>query len=154
MPLDSTLASGDTVEIFTSKVEGAGPSRDWLQFVQTPRARTKIRQWFSRERRVDAIDTGRDELVKALRKEGLPVQKLARPKRSTTVAEALHYADVDALHAAIGEGHVSAKAVAQRLRRELRGGEEQIPVTDRGRRDPERRTAGAPPACTSRVSTT
>ena len=77
VPLDSALASGDTVEIFTSKVEGAGPSRDWLQFVQTPRARTKIRQWFSRERRVDAIDTGRDELVKALRKEGLPVQKLA-----------------------------------------------------------------------------
>ena len=58
------------VEIFTSKVEGAGPSRDWLQFVHTPRARTKIRQWFSRERRVDAIDTGRDELVKALRQRG------------------------------------------------------------------------------------
>ena len=58
VPLDSALTSGDTVEIFTSKVEGAGPSRDWLQFVQTPRARAKIRQWFSRERRVDAIDTG------------------------------------------------------------------------------------------------
>ena len=73
-----TLASGDTVEIFTSKVEGAGPSRDWLQFVHTPAAASKIRQWFSRERRVDAIDTGRDELVKALRREGLPVQKLAQ----------------------------------------------------------------------------
>ncbi len=70
VPLDSTLVSGDTIEIFTSKVEGAGPSRDWLQFVRTPRARTKIRQWFSRERRVDAIDTGREELTKALRREG------------------------------------------------------------------------------------
>ena len=58
VPLDSALQSGDTCEIFTSKVEGAGPSRDWLQFVQTPRARSKIRQWFSRERRVDAIDAG------------------------------------------------------------------------------------------------
>ena len=78
VPLDSALVSGDTVEIFTSKVEGAGPSRDWLQFVHTPRARTKIRQWFSRERRVDAIDTGREELTKALRREGLPVQRLAQ----------------------------------------------------------------------------
>jgi GTP pyrophosphokinase len=129
VPLDSSLASGDTVEIFTSKVEGAGPSRDWLQFVHTPKARTKIRQWFSRERRVDAIDTGRDELAKALRKEGLPVQKLSSSHALTQVAEQLHYADLDALHAAIGENHVSAKAVVQRLQRELRGGEEQLPVT-------------------------
>ena len=76
--LDSALNSGDTIEIFTSKVEGAGPSRDWLQFVQTPKAKAKIRQWFSRERRVDAIETGRDELAKALRREGLPVQRLAK----------------------------------------------------------------------------
>jgi GTP pyrophosphokinase len=129
VPLDGVLSSGDTVEIFTSKVAGAGPSRDWLQFVHTPRARSKIRQWFSRERRVDAIDTGRDELVKALRREGLPVQKLGQSASLATVAEAMHYADLDALHAAIGEGHVSARAVAQRMTRELRGGEEQLPVT-------------------------
>src|SRR5256714_9106620 len=59
LPLDSRLTSGDTVEIFTSKVEGAGPSRDWLKVVATPRARNKIRQWFSRERREDAMETGR-----------------------------------------------------------------------------------------------
>jgi GTP diphosphokinase / guanosine-3',5'-bis(diphosphate) 3'-diphosphatase len=129
VPLDSNLVSGDTVEIFTSKVEGAGPSRDWLQFVRTPRARTKIRQWFSRERRVDAIDNGRDELTKALRREGLPVQRLAQSDALKAVSGALHYADLDALYAAIGENHVSAKAVVQRLQRELRGGEEQLPVT-------------------------
>jgi GTP pyrophosphokinase len=129
VPLDSTLVSGDAVEIFTSKVEGAGPSRDWLQFTRTPRARSKIRQWFSRERRTDAIDTGREELVKALRREGLPVQKLTGSAALRSVAEAMHYADLDALHAAIGEGHVSARAVAQRVQRELRGGEEQLPVT-------------------------
>jgi GTP diphosphokinase / guanosine-3',5'-bis(diphosphate) 3'-diphosphatase len=129
VPLDSNLQSGDTCEIFTSKVEGAGPSRDWLQFVQTPRARSKIRQWFSRERRVDAIDTGRDELIKALRREGLPVQKLANSPVMLTVAEKLNYTDLDSLHAAIGEAHVSAKAVVQRVQRELRGGEEQLPVT-------------------------
>jgi GTP pyrophosphokinase len=129
VPLDSTLVSGDAVEIFTSKVEGAGPSRDWLQFVHTPRARTKIRQWFSRERRVDAIDTGREELTKVLRREGLPVQRLAQSDALKSVSGALHYADLDALYAAIGENHVSAKAVVQRLQRELRGGEEQLPVT-------------------------
>jgi len=131
VPLDSELHSGDTIEIFTSKVEGAGPSRDWLQFVRTPRARAKIRQWFSRERRVDAIDNGRDELVRAIRKEGLPVQKLANSPVVVEVAETMHYSDLDALHAAIGEGHVSGKAVAQRIQRALRGGEEQLPVTVR-----------------------
>jgi len=129
VPLDSTLSSGDTVEIFTSKVEGAGPSLDWMQFVHTPRARAKIRQWFSRERRVDAMDTGREELLKALRKEGLPTQKLTQSTALKQVAAALHYTDLDTLHAAIGEGHVSARAVAQRVQRELRGGEEQLPIT-------------------------
>lgn len=131
VPLDGVLTSGDTVEIFTSKVAGAGPSRDWLQFVHTPRARSKIRQWFSRERRVDAMDTGREELVKAMRREGLPVQKLGQSSSLASVASSMHYADLDALHAAIGEGHVSARAVAQRVTRELRGGEEQLPVTTR-----------------------
>src|SRR5947199_2165176 len=129
IPLDSALQSGDTCEVFTSKVEGAGPSRDWLQFVQTPRARSKIRQWFSRERRVDAIDTGRDDLVKAMRREALPVQKLSGSSILTTVAEQLHYADLEGLYVGIGEGHVAAKAVVQRIQRELRGGEEQLPTT-------------------------
>ncbi|HET9728870.1 MAG TPA: bifunctional (p)ppGpp synthetase/guanosine-3',5'-bis(diphosphate) 3'-pyrophosphohydrolase [Acidimicrobiia bacterium] len=129
VPLDSALQSGDTCEIFTSKVEGAGPSRDWMQFVQTPRARSKVRQWFSRERRVDAIDAGREDLVKAMRREALPVQKLSGSPALTTVAEKLNYADLDGLYAGIGEGHVSAKAVVQRIQRELRGGEEQLPVT-------------------------
>jgi GTP pyrophosphokinase len=139
--LDSTLTSGDTVEVFTSKVAGAGPSRDWLKIVVTPRARNKIRQWFSRERREDAIENGRDELTKALRREGLPVQKVAASAVIPTVAEAMNYADLDALHAAIGEGHVSAKSVAQRIARELRGGdhEEQLPSTARQPRSSRRK---------------
>ena len=127
VPLSSELSSGDSLEIFTSKVEGAGPSRDWLNLVKTPRARTKIRQWFSRERREDAIETGREGLVKALRREALPVQKLGSVLDK--VAASLSYADLDALHIAIGEGHISSKAVAQRVQRELRGGEEQMPTT-------------------------
>jgi GTP diphosphokinase / guanosine-3',5'-bis(diphosphate) 3'-diphosphatase len=141
VPLDSRLASGDTVEIFTSKVPSAGPSRDWLKIVVSPRARNKIRQWFSRERREDAIETGRDELTKALRKEGLPVQKLANSPVLLGVTEALNYADLDALHAAIGENHVSAQSIAQRVARELRGGEheDQLPTTARQPRRASRR---------------
>jgi len=132
VPIDSTLTSGDTVEIFTSKMEGAGPSRDWLAVVATPRAANKIRQWFSRERRDDAIDNGREDLAKALRREGLPVQKLASSVLSG-VALAMNYADLEALYAALGDGHVSARSVAQRVARELRGGdhEEQLPATVR-----------------------
>jgi len=129
VPLESPMHSGETCEIFTSKVEGAGPSRDWLQFAQTPRARSKIRQWFSRERRVDAIDAGRDELVKVLRREGMPVQKLASSAAMSKIAAQLNYADLDTLYAAIGEHHLSARAVVQRVQRDLRGGEEQLPVT-------------------------
>jgi len=140
--LDSPLTSGDSVEIFTAKVPSAGPSRDWLQIVASPRARNKIRQWFSRERREDAIETGREELTKALRREGLPVQKLGSASALTKLAEAMNYADVDALHAAIGDGHVSARSVAQRVAREFRGGdaEVQLPTTVR---QPSRRRQSA-----------
>ena len=135
VPLDSTLVSGDTVEIFTSKVEGAGPSRDWLHIVATPRAASKVRQWFSRERREDAIEAGRDELTKALRREGLPVQKLANGPVIIDVAKAMNYADLDALHAAIGENHVAAKAVAARIAKALRDvgpePEQSLPTTIR-----------------------
>ena len=71
--LDSTLVSGDSCEIFTSNVEGAGPSRDWLGFVQSPRAKNKIKNWFTRERRKDMVESGRDDLTAELRREGLPV---------------------------------------------------------------------------------
>src|SRR3954470_2865802 len=145
VPLDSKLTSGDTVEIFTSKVEGAGPSRDWLQIVATPRAANKIRQWFSRERREDAIDNGRDELIKALRREGLPVQKIAASHLLDEVATTLNYADLDALHASIGENHVSAKSVASRVAAKLRDGdverEEQLPTTVRQPRPRKERPA-------------
>ena len=143
--LDTALHSGDSVEVFTAKVPSAGPSRDWLQIVATPRARNKIRQWFSRERREDAIDNGREELTKALRREGLPVQRIAQTGVLSKLAEALNYTDLDALHVAIGEGHVSAKSIAERVARDLRGAdnEVQLPSTARQpRRAGQRAAAG------------
>lgn len=131
VPLDTELRSGETVEIFTSKVASAGPSRDWLKLVATPRARNKIRQWFSRERREDAIEAGREELARALRREGLPVQKVGSAQLLEPLLEQLHYSDADALYVAVGEGHISARSVVQRLTKDLRdgGGGEQLPAT-------------------------
>jgi guanosine-3',5'-bis(diphosphate) 3'-pyrophosphohydrolase len=141
--LDVVLHSGDAVEVFTAKVPSAGPSRDWLQIVASPRARNKIRQWFSRERREDAIENGREELTKAIRREGLPVQKVASSHVLVKLAETMNYADLEALHAAIGDGHVSAKSVGQRLARELRGGEHEVQLPTTARQPHRRRqTAG------------
>ena len=115
VPLESKLNSGDQVEILTTKAENAGPSRDWLTFVESPRAKAKIRQFFTRERREDAIEQGKDALAKALRKTGLPLQRLLTVEHLTSVASGFRLADVNALYAAIGEGGVGAQSVVQRL---------------------------------------
>ena len=144
VPLDALLTSGDTIEIVTSKVEGAGPTQDWLLFATTAHAQSKIRQFHSRERRVDAIDGGRDDLVVELRREGLPVQKLMGSQLLAEVAQEMHYSDLDAFYAAIGEHHVSGRAVAQRVRHQLVGGVDRLPVTARrpSRSSARRRVAG------------
>ena len=130
VPLETQLTSADTVEIFTSKSPTAGPSRDWLQIVASTRARNKIRQWFSRERREDAIENGREELARALRRDGLPLHKLLGSSALQQVADAMNLADLDALYASIGENQVSAQSIVQRLAKALRGGgeaDEQLP---------------------------
>jgi GTP diphosphokinase / guanosine-3',5'-bis(diphosphate) 3'-diphosphatase len=139
--LNSTLNSGDTCEIIRSKVESSGPSRDWLQFAVSPRARNKIRQWFSRERREDSLDTGREELLNELRREGLPAQKIMNSDTLSTEAEVAGYGDAVSFLVAIGEHHVSARAIAQRIARSLRSSdsEEQLAVEVLNRR-PRRRS--------------
>jgi GTP diphosphokinase / guanosine-3',5'-bis(diphosphate) 3'-diphosphatase len=123
VPLESPLENGDVVEILTSKADGAGPSRDWLTFVRSPRARNKIRQWFSKERRDEAIDDGKDAIAKAMRKQGLPLQRLMTHETLTGLASELRYPDISSLYAAVGDGHVSAQHVVGRLVTSL-GGEE------------------------------
>jgi GTP diphosphokinase / guanosine-3',5'-bis(diphosphate) 3'-diphosphatase len=123
VPLESTLDNGDVVEVFTSKSPTSGPSRDWLNFVQSPRARSKIRQWFTKERREEAIDRGKDQIAKLMRKEGLPLNRLMTHDILALVAEHFHHADVSALYAAVGEGNLSAQAVVRRVI-DLHGGDE------------------------------
>ncbi|WP_228760161.1 bifunctional (p)ppGpp synthetase/guanosine-3',5'-bis(diphosphate) 3'-pyrophosphohydrolase [Pseudactinotalea sp. HY158] len=123
VPLDSTLENGDTIEVFTSRSESAGPSRDWLAFVKSPRARNKIRQWFTKERRDEAVETGKSLIAKALRKQNLPIQRLLKPENLVGIIQELPYRDVTGLYAAVGEGHISAANVVTRLVGSL-GGEE------------------------------
>ncbi|MGV0435394.1 RelA/SpoT family protein [Corynebacterium mastitidis] len=113
--LETKLSSGDRVEIFTSKDENAGPSRDWQDFVVSGRAKAKIRQWFSKERREEHLEAGRDALAAEVQRGGLPLHRLFTAQSMKTVAAQLHYPDVDALYTAIGAGTISAQQVAHRL---------------------------------------
>lgn len=113
--LDYELRNGETVEVLTSKDEHAGPNRDWLEFVGSSRARSKIRQWFKRERRSDAIERGRSSLQRTLAKQGVGWKQLMGSSELRAVAEQMNYSDVDTLHRAIGEGHVAPTTVANHL---------------------------------------
>jgi GTP diphosphokinase / guanosine-3',5'-bis(diphosphate) 3'-diphosphatase len=141
--LSHELQSGDTVEIITSKGT-ASPSRDWLQLVKTPRARNKIRQWFARERREDALAQGKDQLMQSMRKQGLPVDKISKGEVLLKVAEDLNHTDLDSLFVAIGEGHVSPQSVATRVIRlfEPEPEVEPVEVEPPIRRRPSRRGKG------------
>ncbi|MGW3271499.1 RelA/SpoT family protein [Streptomyces kronopolitis] len=124
VPLESTLDNGDLVEVFTSKAPGAGPSRDWLGFVKSPRARNKIRGWFSKERRDEAIEQGKDSIARAMRKQNLPIQRILTGDSLVTLAHEMRYPDISSLYAAIGEGHVAAQGVVQKLVQALGGQDE------------------------------
>ncbi len=115
VPLESKLANGDVIEIITNKSPLSGPSRDWLNFVKSPRARSKIKAWFTKERREEAIDAGRESIARQMRKAGLPLQKIFAGHSLIELAHEMHYADIEALYNAVGDGHVSAASVVEKL---------------------------------------
>lgn len=115
VPLESVLDNGDTVEIFTSKTDGHGPSRDWLGFVASPRARSKIRSWFSKERREENVEKGKDALLRELRRHALPMQRMLNTPDLLSIAAYYRMADVSALYAAIGDNRLDPGSVVDRL---------------------------------------
>ncbi len=127
MPLDTRLESGDIVEVVTSKSPDAGPSQDWLRFVRTSRARAKIRQWFSKERKEASLTQGREQLLALLRKEGLGLTSSKRDDLLEEVAHDLGLRDLDSLLVAVGEGTVAASTAIARLVRLVRPVEEPEP---------------------------
>ena len=144
VPLSTALQSGDIVEVSTSKAPGAGPSRDWQSFVTTSRAATKIRQWFSRERREAAFAEGKEQVAKLLRREGLGLGAAERDKLLTEVAEEMGYQDLESLHVAVGDGNAQAATVVGRLVRKVRPEDEETEdlLAPRRRRGPRRPARG------------
>ena len=137
VPLESVLNSGDVVEVFTSKNPDAGPSQDWLNFVKSPRARNKIRGWFTKERREEAIEQGKDSIARAMRKQNLPLQRLMSADVVSEIASQMRYESVEALYAAVGEGHVSTQHVIEKVLASMQAApendENEVPFTSKGR---------------------
>jgi GTP pyrophosphokinase len=113
--LEAPLTNGDVVEVVTNKGENAQPSRDWLNFVKSQRARSKIKAWFSRERREEAIDAGKESIARQMRKAGLPLQKILAGQTLLQLAHDLNYPDIESLYAGVGDGHISAASVVEKL---------------------------------------
>jgi len=113
--LEASLNNGDVVEVVTNKGQNSGPSRDWLNFVKSPRARSKIKAWFTRERREEAIEAGKESIARQMRKVGLPIAKILAGRTLMQIAHELNYADIESLYAAIGDGHVSPGSVVEKI---------------------------------------
>jgi GTP diphosphokinase / guanosine-3',5'-bis(diphosphate) 3'-diphosphatase len=122
VPLHYQLRSGDIVEILTAKQE-RGPSRDWLALVRTSRARNKIRAFLKRERREDAERRGREQLQEALRKRGLPMQRIAGSPLLADVTRELGFRKADDFYVALGQGKLLPGMVAGKVLQRLKQGE-------------------------------
>jgi GTP pyrophosphokinase len=120
MPLSTSLSSGDVVEIITSRSQGVGPSRDWLNTVKTSRARTKIKQWFSKERRAQSIAEGKEVLWAELRKARLGLTAAHRDRLLAAMAEDLGRGEVEHLFLAVGEGDIAPSTIIHRLERAVK----------------------------------
>jgi GTP pyrophosphokinase len=118
VPLSTELESGDIVEIITSKAQDAHPSRDWLEFTKSSKAASKIKGWFSRERREGALHDGREAVVKAFRKHAIPIQ--GAESDIAAVASELGFDEPDSMYMSVGEGRTSPQTIAQRLARRLK----------------------------------
>jgi GTP pyrophosphokinase len=115
VPLDHTLKNGDTIEIITSKAQEPSPNRDWLDIAQSPRAKSKIRTWFNKETREESTELGKEDLIKLMRREGLPYKKLMSTDALLIISKELGSPDLQTLFFNIGEGKISASVVVKKL---------------------------------------
>ena len=127
VPIESTLDNGDIVEIIVSK-SPKGPSRDWLNIVKTSRAKNKIRQWFSKEQRQETYTTGREIMLKILRKNSLSF-KTVSGNLFEEVAKEMNFDKADTLFRSIGSHKVSAHQVFTKIIKKLNQTEEKKELT-------------------------
>ena len=120
VPLQHTLHSGDFIEILTSK-SSQGPSRDWLNFVKTSRARNKIRQWFKKERRQDSEHIGREMLQEALRRKGFASQKIVASPAFVELTRSMGFLKAEDLYVSLGTGKTSPQQVLTKITQQLEG---------------------------------
>ncbi|MFM8632296.1 MAG: RelA/SpoT family protein [Candidatus Nanopelagicus sp.] len=123
VPLESHLVNGDVVEIVTNKNPNAAPSHDWLNFVASSRARSKVKAWFSKERKEEAIEAGQESIARQMRKAGLPIQKIMGGQALLELAHDLKFEDIASMYEAVGNGHISAHSVVEKLIALLGAGE-------------------------------
>ena len=143
VPLHYTLHSGDFVEVLTSKQE-RGPSRDWLNLVQSSRARNKIRQWFSQQAREDLEQKGRESLHQALKSNGLPHQKVSASPLLAGIIRDMGFKKADDFYVAIGSGKVPVGQIVSKVLGKLKTSEVVTPEADLTiTRRPQRRPAAS-----------
>lgn len=119
MPIITELNSGDIVEVLTSD-QPKGPSRDWLKFVKSSSAKTRINQWFKREQRSENIEKGREIIEREIKKLGMKNAELLRPEWIQLILDKYKFANIDDLYASVGFGGISDKKVMARLLGEYR----------------------------------
>ena len=118
VPLSTELESGDIVEIITSRSQDAHPSRDWLEFAKSSRATSKIKAWFTKERRESALSEGREAVTRAMRRDALPLKRIENDLKQ--VALDFGFDDIDSLYRSVGENRTSPQTVSQRVARRLK----------------------------------
>ena len=131
--IDSTLKNGDIVEVLTSKT-AKGPSRDWLNICKSNQARTKIKQWFKKERREENIIHGRSSFEAEMKRMNLPLSSLSDPELAPQLLKKLSFTSWDDMYAAIGYGGLTALKAVGRIRDDINRSikaqaQEQIQVT-------------------------
>jgi len=117
VPLSYVLKNGDKVEILTSK-QSMGPSWDWLSFVKTSSAKSRIRQWFKKERREENLQRGKELIEKECKRLGFETHQLACEEYLEHVSARMNFMSVEDLLAAVGYGGVSAQQVVSKLKEE------------------------------------
>ncbi len=133
VPLNYQFKNGDVAEIITSSRRSARPSLDWLSFVATSQAKSRIKTWYRKAQRQESIARGRERMVEECERLGVPQDEVLQAKRLESLARELRYNSVDDLYAAVGYGDLVAETVVRKLRGEPPKAKQKTAGKDQGR---------------------
>lgn len=119
MPIVTTLKNGDIVEIITSE-KSKGPSRDWLKFIKSSTAKTRIQQWFKKNERAENIEKGKDILEKEIKKIGIPYSELSKSEYVNAAIERYKFSGIDDMYASVGFGAITPNKIISKMLEEYR----------------------------------